>query len=90
MNVSFDPRTGTWTRPVIGPIASTPTVWRAPEQVVPRQPSRAKPAVNAVDEWLVELERAHGPAPVETLEWAARVVDEWEASRGGRRKRKAG
>lgn len=24
----------------------------------------------AVDEWLVELEREHGPVPPETLEWA--------------------
>lgn len=46
--------------------------------------------LDAVDEWLAELERAHGPAPVETLEWAARVVDEWDAARGGRRKRRAG
>ncbi len=28
----------------------------------------------AVDQWLAELDRAHGPAPVETLEWAARIV----------------
>jgi len=33
----------------------------------------------AVDEWLVELERQHGPIPAETLEWAAQVVDQWEA-----------
>lgn len=38
----------------------------------------------AVDEWLLELDRAHGPVPAETLDWAARIVDEWEA---GRRKR---
>jgi hypothetical protein len=31
----------------------------------------------AVDEWLVELEEAHGPIPPETLEWAGRLVDEW-------------
>jgi hypothetical protein len=29
----------------------------------------------AVDEWLAELEREHGPAPPETLEWAARLVE---------------
>lgn len=39
----------------------------------------------AVDEWLGELEREHGPTPPETLEWAARVVDAWEA--GPKRKR---
>ncbi|HEX9694924.1 MAG TPA: CopG family transcriptional regulator [Actinomycetota bacterium] len=38
----------------------------------------------AVDEWLAEMERDHGPVPAETLEWAATLVDEWEA---GRRKR---
>lgn len=42
----------------------------------------------AVDDWLAELERVHGPAPVETLEWAARIVDDWE--RGARKKRRAG
>ncbi|MGQ0561713.1 MAG: CopG family transcriptional regulator [Gemmatimonadota bacterium] len=43
----------------------------------------------AVDEWLVELEREHGPVPPETLEWAAQLVEEWQ---GGRRphKRRAG
>ncbi len=46
--------------------------------------------LSAVDEWLAELERAHGPVPVETLEWAARLVDQWDASRGGRRRRRAG
>lgn len=31
----------------------------------------------AVDEWLVELEREHGPVPPQTLEWAAQIVDRW-------------
>jgi hypothetical protein len=44
--------------------------------------------LQAVDEWLVELEREHGPAPVETLEWAARLVEQWEA--GPKRRRRAG
>jgi len=35
----------------------------------------------AVDEWLAELEREHGPVPVETLEWAARLVEGWAATR---------
>ncbi|MDQ3757885.1 MAG: CopG family transcriptional regulator [Actinomycetota bacterium] len=35
----------------------------------------------AVDEWLSELERDHGPVPPETLEWAAQLMDEWEAGR---------
>ncbi len=33
----------------------------------------------AVDEWLLELDLGHGPVPAETLEWAARLVDEWQA-----------
>lgn len=33
----------------------------------------------AVDEWLAELQGDHGPVPTETLEWAARLIDEWES-----------
>jgi hypothetical protein len=41
----------------------------------------------AVDEWIAELERDHGPVPVETLEWAARLVEDWEQTRSeGRHK----
>ena len=36
----------------------------------------------AVDEWLAELDAEHGPVPPETLECAARLVDDWET--GGR------
>jgi hypothetical protein len=43
--------------------------------------------LQAVDDWLAELEREHGPIPVEAREWAARQVDRWESSRGGRRRR---
>jgi hypothetical protein len=35
----------------------------------------------AVDDWLSELERAHGPIPTETLEWAAALIDRWDAAR---------
>jgi hypothetical protein len=35
----------------------------------------------AVDDWLAELEREHGPVPAETLEWAAQVVERWESGR---------
>ncbi|MPY94632.1 MAG: CopG family transcriptional regulator [Acidimicrobiia bacterium] len=38
--------------------------------------------LQAVDEWLAELERDHGPVPPETLEWAAQVIDRWSASEG--------
>ncbi len=41
----------------------------------------------AVDEWLAELDQAHGPVPSETLEWAARLVEEWDSKRT---RRKAG
>lgn len=46
----------------------------------------------AVDEWLAELERTHGPIPPETLEWAAQIVERWEsgATRPARRARRAG
>lgn len=36
--------------------------------------------LDAVDEWLAEMEREFGPVPPEALEWAAQIVDEWEAS----------
>ncbi len=39
----------------------------------------------ALDEWLSELDAAHGPVPPETLEWAARLVDDWDAKRQRRR-----
>ncbi|GAA0629145.1 hypothetical protein GCM10009547_35960 [Sporichthya brevicatena] len=50
----------------------------------------------AVDDWLVELEREHGPVPTETLAWAADLVEAWDASRASaskiapRRRRRAG
>lgn len=43
--------------------------------------------LRAVDEWLAELDSEHGPIEPETLEWAARIVDDWEA--GGQRSREA-
>ncbi len=44
----------------------------------------------AVDEWLLELEREHGPAPAETLEWAARLVDDWETTKPDGQRLRAG
>ena len=38
----------------------------------------------AVDEWLLEMEREHGPVPPQTLEWAARIVDDWKAGAADR------
>lgn len=43
----------------------------------------------AVDDWLAELERSHGPVPAETLDWAARIVDSWARGKSKAR-RKAG
>ena len=42
-----------------------------------------------VDEWLAEMDREHGPIPPETLEWAAKMVTNWE-SQGEKRRRKTG
>lgn len=36
----------------------------------------------AVDDWLAELEREHGPVPTQTLDWAAQLVDRWQAAAG--------
>ncbi len=42
----------------------------------------------AVDDWLTDLEREHGPVPTETLEWAAQLVDRWDAGRAAPPKRR--
>ena len=44
--------------------------------------------LRAVDEWLAEMEAEHGPVATETLEWAARIVDDWTSTE--RRATKAG
>lgn len=36
--------------------------------------------LSAIDEWLAELEDRHGPVDSETLEWAARIVDDWAST----------
>lgn len=43
--------------------------------------------LDAVDEWLAEMEREYGPVPPETVEWAAQILDEWEASAKKRNRR---
>jgi predicted transcriptional regulator len=35
----------------------------------------------AVDEWLAEMDREHGPVPQEILEWAEKQVDDWLVDR---------
>jgi hypothetical protein len=42
--------------------------------------------LSAVDEWLAEMDREHGPVPAKTLEWAATLVDEWDHARGEARR----
>ena len=44
--------------------------------------------LEAVDDWLAELERQHGPVPTETLEWAAHLVEQWDAGRKPKRARR--
>jgi hypothetical protein len=39
--------------------------------------------LSAVDEWLAELEREHGPVPPETLDWAEQIVDHWASDDKG-------
>jgi len=39
----------------------------------------------AVDDWMAELDAAHGPVPPETTEWAAGLIDDWDAQRQRRR-----
>ena len=41
----------------------------------------------AVDVWLAELERTHGPIQPETLEWAAQLVERWESGAAQPRRR---
>lgn len=46
--------------------------------------------LTAVDEWLADLERDHGPIPSETLEWAAQLVEQWSANSAPRSERRTG
>ncbi len=45
--------------------------------------------LEAVDQWLVDMERDHGPIPPQTLDWAEKLVRSWETERT-RRTRRAG
>lgn len=44
--------------------------------------------LRAVDEWLADMELEHGPVPAETIEWAARLVDDWNKDRTKRTRRR--
>lgn len=46
--------------------------------------------LSAVDDWLAELEREHGPIPTETLDWAAQLVGQWATGSRPRRGRRPG
>jgi len=35
----------------------------------------------AVDDWIAEMDAAHGPVAAETLEWAAALLEDWSVSR---------
>lgn len=39
--------------------------------------------LHAVDDWLAELEREHGPVPPQTLAWAAQLIDRWQSGMAG-------
>jgi hypothetical protein len=41
----------------------------------------------AVDGWLREMDEQHGPVPTESLDWAAKQVDDWVSQT---KRRKAG
>ena len=43
----------------------------------------------AVDEWLGEMEVAHGSVPVETLQWAAQTIDQWNSGQQPKSRRRA-
>jgi hypothetical protein len=45
--------------------------------------------LEAVDDWLAELEATDGPISPEAREWAADVVGTWEAEQAGRSSRRA-
>lgn len=69
-------------RKLVGPRSLSAAVEAAVEERVARLKHFA-----AVDAWLAELDQTYGALPPETLEWAARLVEDWD---GKRKRRKAG
>jgi hypothetical protein len=67
-------------------LVGTRSLSSAIDQAVAVHVARIK-HLSAVDDWLVELERQHGPIPLETLEWAGKLVEDWSKRT---RRRKAG
>jgi hypothetical protein len=68
-------------RAIVGSRSLSSTV----EAAITAELERRKHLV-AVDEWLAELDAKYGAPPRETLEWAARVVEQWARPRPRRRK----
>lgn len=58
-------------RALVGPRSLSATVDAAVAERLARLQHLA-----AVDEWLAELDQAHGPVRSETLEWAARLIEQ--------------
>jgi hypothetical protein len=63
-------------RSLVGPRSLSATVDAAVEAHLGRLRH-----LHAVDEWLADLEREHGPVPHETLEWAAQLIQRWSEAR---------
>jgi len=76
VTLTLDAETLAALRRLVGPRSLSAAVEAAVAERVARLQHLA-----AVDEWLAELDRAHGPVPPETLEWAARLVEEWDEKR---------
>ena len=82
VTLTLDTETLAELRKLVGPRSLSAAVEAAVEERVARLKHLA-----AVDTWLAELDQAYGPVPPETLEWAARLVEDWD---GKRKRRKAG
>ncbi len=80
MTLTLDAETLAALRRLVGPRSLSAAVDAAVAERVSRLQHLA-----AVDAWLAELDQVYGPVPPETLEWAARLVDEWDTRRKGRR-----
>jgi len=79
VTLTLDAETLAALRRLVGPRSLSAAVEAAVAERVARLQHLA-----AVDEWLAELDRANGPVPPETLEWAARLVEEWDEKRSGK------
>ena len=76
VTLTLDAETLASLRRLVGPRSLSAAVEAAVAERVARLQHLA-----AVDTWLAELDHGHGPVPPETLEWAARIVDDWDSKR---------